>query len=134
MAEPSNPLVSLMDVVADAVDWIHDTFSDPALSQELRADLGLADDADPQVQLPTGQQIRMRHPDGSAVDVDKAAFDATVEEVKSAVGLLVEFFRGPRHARRRSVGLALPARPDRRLRVDPRSLAARRTTSPGRAD
>ena len=65
----TNPLVSLMDVVADAVDWIHDTLSDPELSKEIRADLGLAEDADPQVQLPTGQQIRMRHPDGSAVDV-----------------------------------------------------------------
>ena len=90
----TNPLVSLMDVVADAVDWIHDTFSDPELSKEIRADLGLAEDADPQVQLPTGQQIRMRHPDGSAVDVDKAAFDATVEEVKNAVGLIIEFIRG----------------------------------------
>ena len=41
-----------------------------------------------------GQQIRMRHPDGSAVDVDKAAFDATVDEVKNAVGLIIEFIRG----------------------------------------
>jgi Family of unknown function (DUF6603) len=90
----TNPLVSLMDVVADAVDWVHDTFSDPELSKEIRADLGLAEDADPQVQLPTGQRIRMRNPDGSAIDVDKAAFDATVAEVKNAVELIIEFIRG----------------------------------------
>ena len=35
----------------------------------------------------------MRHPDGSAVDVDKAAFGATVDEVKNAVGLIIEFIR-----------------------------------------
>src|SRR4026209_1373332 len=90
----ANPLVTLMDVVADAVDWIHDTFSDPELSKEIRGDLGLDANADPQVQLPTGKQIRMRHPDGTAVDVDKAAFDATVDEVKNALGLIVEFIRG----------------------------------------
>ena len=130
----TNPLVSLMDVVADAVDWIHDTFSDPELSKEIRADLGLAEDADPQVQLPTGQQIRMRHPDGSAVDVDKAAFDATVEEVKNAVGLIIEFIRGTRQRRRRRVGRHCSC--SARSAPPSRSAPAGRspTTSPGPAD
>jgi hypothetical protein len=90
--ETFNPLVWLMDVVADAVDWIHETFSDPALSRELRSDLGVDDQDNLQGQLPTGDKIRMRHPNGEPVDVDKAAFDATVAEVRAAYGLLVDFF------------------------------------------
>jgi hypothetical protein len=90
--EPFNPLIWLMDVVADAVDWIHDTFSDPALSRELRGDLGVDDEGDPQGQLPTGEKIRMRHPNGDPVDVDKEAFDATVAEVRAVYGMLVDFF------------------------------------------
>ena len=90
--ETFNPLVWLMDVVADGVDWIHETFSDPALSRELRSDLGVDDQGKPQGQLPTGEKIRMRHPNGDPIDVDKAAFDATVEEVRAAYGLLVDFF------------------------------------------
>jgi hypothetical protein len=87
-----NPLVWLMDTVADGVDWIHETFSDPALSKELRSDLGVNDTATPSGTLPTGDKIRMRHPNGEPIDVDKAAFDATVAEVKEAYGLLVPFF------------------------------------------
>ncbi len=34
----------------------------------------------------------MRHPNGEPIDVDKAAFDATVAEVREAYGLLVDFF------------------------------------------
>ena len=34
----------------------------------------------------------MRHPNGDPIDVDKAAFDATVAEVREAYGLLVDFF------------------------------------------
>src|SRR6266508_126010 len=81
-----------MDVVADSVDWMHETFSDPALSRELRSDLGVDDQGNPQGQLPTGEKIRMRHPNGDPIDVDKAAFDTTVAEVKAAYGLLVDFF------------------------------------------
>ena len=93
MADDSfDPLVWMSDRVADAVDWIHDTFSDPALSRELRADLGVKDDVELTGDLPTGDKIRMRHPDGSVVDPDKAAFDATVAEVKAAYGVLVDFF------------------------------------------
>ncbi len=93
MADDSfDPLVWFSDRVADAVDWIHDTFSDPALSRELRADLGVKDDVELTGDLPTGDKIRMRHPDGSAVDPDKAAFDATVAEIKAAYGVLVDFF------------------------------------------
>src|SRR6187431_2672249 len=87
-----DPLVWVSDRVADAVDWIHETFSDPALSRELRADLGVRDDVELTGDLPTGDKIRMRHPDGTVVDPDKAAFDATVDEVKAAYGLLVDFF------------------------------------------
>ena len=90
--ETFNPLVWLMDVVADSVDWMHETFSDPALSRELRSDLGVDDQGNPQGQLPTGEKIRMRHPNGDPIDVDKAAFDTTVAEVKAAYGLLVDFF------------------------------------------
>jgi hypothetical protein len=90
--ETVNPLVWLMDLVADAVDWIHETFSDPALSRELRSDLGVDDEGNLQGELPTGEKIRMRHPNGDPVDVDKAAFDATVAEVRQAYGLLVDFF------------------------------------------
>ena len=75
-----------MDVVADAVDWIHDTFSDPDAEQ------GDPRRPRPRATTPTRRsscrpvsKIRMRHPDGSAVDVDKAAFDATVEEVKNGL-------------------------------------------------
>ena len=93
MADDSfDPLVWMADRVADAIDWIHDTFSDPALSRELRADLGVRDDVELTGTLPTGDQIRMRHPDGSVVDPDKAAFDATVAEIKAAYGVLVDFF------------------------------------------
>lgn len=93
MAEETfNPLVWLMDVVADAVDWIHETFSDRALSEELRRDLGIEDKGTPQGQLPSGEKIRMRHPNGDPVDVDKDAFDATVAEVRAAFGLLADFF------------------------------------------
>jgi hypothetical protein len=92
LADTFNPLVWLMDVVADAVDWIHETFSDPALSRELRSDLGVDDEGKPQGQLPTGEKIRMRHPNGDPIDVDKAAFDATVDEVRAAYGLMVDFF------------------------------------------
>jgi hypothetical protein len=90
--ETVNPLVWLMDLVADAVDWIHETFSDPALSRELRSDLGVDDEGNLQGQLPTGEKLRMRHPNGDPVDVDKAAFDTTVAEVRQAYGLLVDFF------------------------------------------
>ena len=115
-----NPLVWLMDIVADAVDWIHETFSDPALSSELRSDLGVDDEVEPQGTLPTGDKIRMRHPNGDPIDVDKAAFDATVAEVKAAYGLLVDFFGALGLSVERDLGLPLPARPDRRVRVDPR--------------
>jgi hypothetical protein len=90
--ETFNPLVWLMDVVADAVDWIHETFSDPALSRELRSDLDVDDEGNPTGTLPTGEKIRMRHPNGEPIDVNKAAFDETVEQVREAYGLLVDYF------------------------------------------
>jgi hypothetical protein len=89
---PANPLVSFMDLVADAVDWIHDNFSDPALSKTLRSDLGLDPGKDLERPLPTGEKVRMRMPNGDPVDVDKDAFDATVSEVKDVVRLLFDFF------------------------------------------
>ncbi|HEY6887393.1 MAG TPA: hypothetical protein VI300_06425, partial [Solirubrobacter sp.] len=85
-----NPLVGLMDHVAGAVDWIHETFADPELSKALREDLGITTTS--QGTLPTGEKIRLRHPNGDPVDVNKAAFDATVAEVKAAYGLLADFF------------------------------------------
>src|SRR5215218_5888057 len=90
--KPVNPLVSFMDLVADAVDWIHDTLADPALATALREDLGLGTDQELTRPLPTGERVRMRLPDGQPVDVDKDAFDATVAEVRTTFRLLFDFF------------------------------------------
>lgn len=89
--EGFNPVVWLMDVVADGIDWIHETFSDPALSSELRSDIGVDDKGTPQGRLPTGDKVRLRHPNGDPVDMNKAAFDATVAEAKAAYQLLRDF-------------------------------------------
>jgi hypothetical protein len=90
--KPVNPLVSFMDMVADVVDWIHDTFADPELSRSVREDLGIDPGRDLQRPLPSGENVRMRLPNGDPVDVDKDAFNATLAEVKETFRLLFDFF------------------------------------------
>jgi hypothetical protein len=91
---PFHPLVWLMDVVADAVDWMHETFSDPAISRALREDLGVDAEGNLPGQMPDGSTIRMRDARGDPVDVDKAAFEATVQEVRETYRLVRDFL-GP---------------------------------------
>lgn len=93
-SDPTNPFVPVTDVVADIVDWIHEHFSDPALSRELRDDLGIDSETDSDKPLPTGERVRMRHPNGEPVDVDKEAFEATLAQISEAYRLLADYFGG----------------------------------------
>ena len=60
-------------------------------------------------------------PNGDPVDVDKDAFDATVEEVRATFRLLFDFFCRPRAVAARDLGRRLPRHPGRRRRVGGRA-------------
>jgi hypothetical protein len=75
----------------DVVDWVEETFSDPAIATEVREDLGMNTD-NPATPKATDPAVRQKIDDFlGKEDVDKAALLATVAEIKALADTIMTF-------------------------------------------
>ncbi|MET3934829.1 DUF6603 domain-containing protein [Arthrobacter sp. OAP107] len=87
MAEDKKPNLfqKIANLVKELIDWLEETFSDPALSAQILADLGLDSSAPPTPKKVDPATTAKIQEFVAKQDVDKAALAATIAEVKALV-------------------------------------------------
>lgn len=79
----------LAKLFLEAAEWVQETFADPEMSRQIRADLGLDEDGEPLADLPPAQMAGIRaYLENN--DPDKLAFAQLVEDISIVVDSIMD--------------------------------------------